>query len=151
MVVETNLRALQAGEQVTVPVDETLRVIVEFDYTVSTSTSIAVRVYPYQYTLGILDRIGSCGGEATVDLPATLIPMHKEVQIDCYMEPAKEDGIEDGTYGIIAEVPGTDASAQIDDVLVITGNPEDWTKLLGPLLTIMVMGMMVNMVKDVGT
>jgi len=143
-----SLKALQAGEQVTVPVGETLRVIVEFDYTVSVDTSMALRVYPYQYTVGVLDRIGSCGGEYTADLPAALTSTHQEVQVDCLMKPAKEGGIANGTYGIIAEVPGTSASFKIDDALVITGNPEDWTDLLAPMLALMALTMMVGMTQS---
>jgi hypothetical protein len=144
-----SLVALQAGEQVTVAPGDTLRVIVTFDYTVSVDASVILRAAPYAYTLGILNRVDKCVTEETVQLPRALDPTSKEATVDIFVLPAADGGPKDGTYGLIAEIPGYDASQNIDDAIVIAGNPEGITELIAPMMMLMMMGMMMGMVKDI--
>jgi hypothetical protein len=148
-IVSASLTALQAGEQVTLAPGDTLRVTVAFEYTVSANTSVLLRAAPYAYTLGILNRVDKCVSEETVELLRALEPTGKEVTVDIYIVPAADGGPKDGTYGLIAEIPGYDVSQHIDDAIIIAGNPESWTELLAPMMMIMMMGMMMGMVKDI--
>ena len=144
MLVQTSLAALAAGEQVQLSVGDTLEISVSFKYTVAENTMVSLRACPYQYKVGILDRIGgSCGENPEVELEATLTPKTKETTVDMPIVPSAEGGIEDGTYGLIAEILGTDAEDHIDDCLVISGNPPSMMAMVGPLLVI---GLMVGMV-----
>jgi hypothetical protein len=149
MIVSTSLGALAAGEQVQLSVGDTLRVSVGFKYVVAEDTIVTLRACPYQYTLGILDRIGSCCGEADIELERTTTAKLKEATVDVPIIAAAEGGIEDGTYGLIAEIPGSDTEDKIDDCLVISGNPAGITDMLPMLMVVMMMGMMMPMMEEV--
>jgi len=146
MIVNTSLAALAAGEQVQLNVGDTLEISVSFKYTVAENTMVTLRACPYQYTLGVLDRIGgSCGENPDVELEATLTPKTKETTVEMPIVPAAEGGIEDGTYGLIVEILGTDAEDHIDDCLVISGNPTSMMAMVGPLLALGLLAGMVSM------
>jgi len=149
MIVQTSLGALASGQQVQLSVGDTLRVSVSFNYTVSESTSVTIRCCPHQRVMGILDRIGSCCGETQADLSGTVTPAKKEVTVDCVMLPASEGGIGDGTYGLIAEIPGYDAEETIENCIVISGNPASVMDMIPMLMMVMVMGMMMGTMEGV--
>ena len=149
MIVQTSLGALASGQQMQLNVGDTLRVNVSFNYTVSENTSVTVRGCPYQRVMGVLDRIGSCCGETQADLNTALTPAKKEVVIDCVMLPASEGGIGDGTYGLIAEIPGYDAEKTIENCIVISGNPASIMDMIPMLMMVMVMGMMMGTMEGV--
>lgn len=134
------------GEKVELSVGDTLEVSVSFKYTVAENTMVTLRACPYQYTVGVLDRIGgSCGENREVELEATLTPKTKEAVVEMPIVPASEGGIENGTYGLIAEVLGTDAEDHIDDCLVISGNPPSMMEMIGPILVLGLMAGMMSM------
>jgi len=143
-----SLEALQAGAQVTVAPGDTLRVVVSFKYTVAANTTALLRAAPYAYTLGVLDRVNSCVAEVDVDLPAATTPTAKEATVDIYILSKADGGPTDGTYGLIAEFPGYDLEEHIDNAIIIEGNKDNWSELLGTVMMIMMMGMMVGMVKQ---
>lgn len=149
MIVNTSLAALAAGEQVQLSVGETLRVTVSFKYTVAEDTIVTLRACPYQYRLGILDRIeGSCG-EADIELGRSTTLKLVEATVDMPVVPAAEGGVADGTYGLIVEILGTTVEAHIDDCLVISGNPAGITDMLSMVMVVMMMGMMLPMMEEV--
>jgi len=149
MIVNTSLTALAAGEQVQLSVGDTLRISVSFKYTVAEDTIVTLRACPYQYTLGVLDRIGGSCGEADVELERFTTSKLKEANVDMPIVPASEGGIANGTYGLIAEILGTDVEDHIDDCLVISGNPAGITDLLPMLIVVMMMGMIMPMMEEV--
>lgn len=121
-------------------VGDTIRVSASFLYTVPKDTPITVQAGPYQYKLGILDRIGVCFGSTTISLPATVTPTEKQFTIDFTLKAT--DGIAAGTYGLLVEIPGTDISVKQDDVLIIAGAANIWS-MIGPLLVLgLMMGIM---------
>jgi len=149
MIVNTSLTALAAGEQVQLSVGDTLRISVSFKYTVAEDTIVTLRACPYQYTLGVLDRIGGSCGEADVELERSTTSKLKEANVDMPIVPASEGGIANGTYGLIAEILGTDVEDHVDDCLVISGNPAGITDLLPMLIVVMMMGMIMPMMEEV--
>ncbi len=129
-------------------VGDTIRVTVGLEYTVGKDTTVTLRACPYHYAAGfVLDRIGSCCGQNSVDLEAALIPTEKTATVDFYLLPAAEGGIEDGTYGLIVEVLEADTYAKLDDVLIISGNPAGIMDMLPMLMVVMMMGMMIPMME----
>lgn len=148
MIVRTSLGALAAGEQVQLSVGDTLRVSVSFKYTVAEDTIITLRACPYHYTMGVLDRIGGSCGEAEIELERSTTLKLKEATVDMPIVPAAEGGIADGTYGLIAEILGTDVEAHIDDCMVISGNPAGITDILPMLILVMMMGMIMPMMEE---
>jgi hypothetical protein len=116
---------------------DTIRVTASFKYTVGADTSVTVEAGPYQYKLGILDRIGSCFGMTTVALPKAPAPVEKQFTVDFKLQD-----IQPGTYGLLIEIPGTEFSTRQDNVLIVGGAP--W---LGLLTAAMMMGMLVPLLE----
>lgn len=144
MIVNTSLGALAAGEQVQLSVGDTLRISVSFKYVVAEDTVVTLRACPYQYTLGALDRIGgSCGG-TEIELERSTTSKLKEATVDMPIVPASEGGIANGTYGLIVEIPGSDASDKIDGCLVISGNPAGVMDLIPMVMVVMMMGLVME-------
>lgn len=154
MVIQTSLNALASGNPVEISVGETLRVSCSFKYRVAQDMLISLWACPYQRRLGIRDLIQSCRGETNVTLEATTVLTLKEVVVDCLFIPASEGGIGDGTYGLVAEIEGTDIKEEIDNCLTVSGNPKSaWGAIMDiiPLMMIMMMfSMMTPMMKGFG-
>jgi hypothetical protein len=146
--VQTSLGILQSGGRVQLSPGDILRVRVSFQYTVAEDTIVTLRACPYQYKLGILDRIqGSCG-EADITLERSTTSKLKEATVDMPVVSAANGGISDGTYGLIVEILGSDARANIDDCLVISGNPAGVTDMLPMLMMVMMMSMIMPMMGE---
>jgi len=137
-----------ALEPKTFNIGDTIRVTASFLYTVGADTSVTVQAGPYQYKLGILDRIGSCFGSTEVSLPKATTPTEKQFTIDFILLPSAQGGIKDGTYGLIVEIPGTDFNAKQDGVLVVTGNPASIWDMIPMLVMVMMLGMIMPMMEE---
>ena len=140
-----SLAELASGQVIELSVGDTLRISVSFKYVVAEDTTVTLRACPYQYTVGVLDRIGGSCGEADIELERSTTAKLKEATVDMPIVPAAEGGIANGTYGLIAEILGTDAEDHIDDCLIISGNPVSMMEMVGPLLVIGLMAAMVGM------
>jgi hypothetical protein len=148
MIVNTSLAALAAGEQVQLSVGDTLRITVSFKYTVAQDTIVTLRACPYQYKLGVLDRIGGSCGEADIELERSTTLKLKEATVDMPIVPAAEGGIANGTYGLIVEILGTGVEAHIDGCLVIAGNPAGVSDILSMAMVVMMMGMIMPVMEE---
>jgi len=151
MIVNTSLAALATGEQVQLSVGDTLRVTVGFKYTAAEATIVTLRACPYHYTMGVLDRIGGSCGEADIELERSTVLKLKEATVDMPVVAAAEGGVSDGTYGLIAEILGTDVEYHIDDCLVISGNPTldgGLMDMIPMLMVVMMMGMIMPMMEE---
>jgi len=146
-IVNVSLSTLAAGKVVELTVGQTLRISVSFKYTVAQAITAVLQACPYQYKLGIRDRIEGSKGSAEVSLEATLTPKTKQATVDMPVVPKAQGGIDNGTYGLMVEVLGTDVEAHIDDCLVISGNPVGITDILPALMAVMMMGMVVPMME----
>lgn len=141
MLQRVSLAELASGQVIELSVGDILQVWVSFKYVVAEDTVVTLRACPYRYALGVLDRIGGSCGEADIELERSTTAKLKEAAVDMPIVPATEGGVADGTYGLIAEILGTDIEDHIDDCLVISGNPAGVFDMIGPLL---VMGLMMG-------
>ena len=148
MIVNTSLAALAAGQQVQLSVGDTLQVSVSFKYTVAEDTIVTLRACPYQYQLGVRDRIGGSCSDTDIELERSTTLKLKEETVDVPIVPASEGGIANGTYGLMVEILGTSVEDHVDDCLVISGNPTGITDILPMLIVVMMMGMMMPMMEE---
>ena len=140
MLQRVSLAELANGQVIELAVGDILQVWVSFKYVVAEDTIVTLRACPYA---GLFGRVGGSCGEADIELERSTTAKLKEAAVDMPIVPAAEGGIENGTYGLIAEILGTDAEDHIDDCLVISGNPAGMMEMVGPLLVIgLMMGMM---------
>lgn len=149
MLVETSFEALQAGEKAQLSVGDTLRVTVSFKYTVAEKTTVTLQACPYHRVLGVLDRIGGSCGQVNIELERATTPKLTEATVDMPVVPAAQGGVDDGTYGLIVEILGTDVEAHIDDVLVVSGNPPGPFQMIPALMVVMMMAMMTDVMEGV--
>jgi hypothetical protein len=124
-------------------------VTVGFKYTVAEKTVVTLQACPYQRVLGVLDRIGGSCGQANIELEKATTPKLTEAAVDMPVVAAAQGGVEDGTYGLIVEILGTDVETHIDDVLVITGNPAGAFEMIPALMVVMMMTMMIDVMEGV--
>lgn len=141
-----------ALEPKTFPVGSTIRVTVSFKYTVGATTTVKLKAGPY-YTNNMppfKHMVYSCVGSADVLLlTAALQPVDKTATVDFPLIPKAKGGIENGTYGLRVWIEGTDAVADADGVLIVTGNPVDMLSTILPLMIVVMMGMIVPMMEGV--
>lgn len=149
MIVNTSLGALAAGEQVQLSVGDTLWISLSFKYTAAEDTIVTLRACPYHYVVGVIDRIGGSCSETDIELERATTLKLKEATVDMPIVPASEGGIANGTYGLIAEILGTDVEDHVDDCLVISGNPAGITDILPMLMVVMMMGVIMPMMEEV--
>lgn len=124
-------------------VGDTIRVTFAFKYTVGADTTITIQAVPYQYRLGILDRIGASAGHKEVSLQKSTDPQELQESVDFTLR-----NITPGTYGLLVEVPGTTYGAKADDVLIVSEAPSPWTGMFGMMMMLMMLGMVVPMVTE---
>ena len=136
----------------TFPVGSTVRVTVSFKYTAGVNLTAQLKAAPYYTNVTGKHLVASCAGvNPDVSLPATLTPASKTAAVDFRLTPNAQGGIEDGTYGLRVWIEGTEAVADADNVLVVTGNPAappGILDMLPMLLMVMVMSMMTSMMKE---
>lgn len=143
--VEINALSIVAlGSSYEIVVGETWRVSVAFIYTSPEDTVVTLSGCPYQYRLGILDRINSCCGHTTINLEKTLTPTEVTASVDMHFIPGSAGGIGNGTYGLMAEVDG--ATAKQDGALIISGNPAGLFETIGQLVPMLIIVMMMGII-----
>ena len=140
-----------ALEPKTFPVGSTIRVTVSFKYTAPATITVKLKAGPYYTNITGKHLVDSCVGSAEVSLlTAALQPVDKTATVDFPLIPKAQGGIENGTYGLRVWIEGTDAVADADNVLVVTGNPVDMLSSILPLMIVMMMmGMIVPMMEGV--
>jgi hypothetical protein len=122
-------------------VGDTIRVTFTFMYMVGEDTTITFQAVPYQYRLGILDRIGASAGTKELRLATATDPQEVQESVDFTLT-----GISAGTYGLLVEIPGTNYGAKIDGVLVVAGAPDVFSAMMPMLMMVMMLGMVMPMV-----
>jgi len=118
-------------------VGDKIRVTASFSYTVGVDTSVTFKAGPYYTNILGKHVVDSCVGSSIVSLPAAATPTTKTITVDFTLVPKAQGGIEDGTYGLRVWVEGTDAVAEQDSIIVVSGNPA--TGISGIMDTIMAM------------
>ena len=138
-----------ALEPKTFPVGSTIRVTVSFKYITPKTITVKLKAGLYYTTLGIKRMVDSCVGSADVTLlTAALTPVDKTATVDFPLIPKAQGGIENGTYGLRVWIEGTDAVAEADNVLVVTGNPGNTVDMLMPLMAMMMIMPIMGMVEE---
>ncbi len=125
-------------------VGDTVRVTFTFKYTVGVDTTLTLQAVPYQYRLGILNRIGTSAGTKEFRLASASDETAQE-SIDFTLT-----GISSGTYGLLVEVLGTNYGAKADGVLIVAGTPDMFSAMMPMLMMLMMMGMIMPMMQGMG-
>ncbi len=123
---------------------DTIRVTFTFKYTVGVDVTITLQAVPYQYRLGILDRIGASADTKELRLASASDETVQE-SIDFTLA-----GISSGTYGLMVEVLGTNYGAKADGILIVAGTPDMFSSMMPMLMMLMMLGMVMPMMQGMG-
>jgi len=115
--------APMALEQKTFNVGDTVRVTVSFKYTVGVNKTVRLLAGPYYTNLFGKYLIDQCVGDADVALVPASTPAAQTATVDFILIPKATGGIENGTYGLRVWIEDTNALAEQDNVVIVTGNP----------------------------
>ena len=133
---------------------DTVRVTVSFSYTVGINTTVRLLAGPYYTNIFGKHLVDPCVGRADVSLPAVLTPTPQTADVDFTLIPKSLGGIENGTYGLRVWVEGTNAVAEQDSVIVVSGNTGDggdmFTSMMPMLMMVMMLGMIMPMTQQMG-
>ena len=143
--------APMALEQKTFNVGDTVRVTVSFKYTVGMNKTIKLLAGPYYTNLFGKHLIDQCVGDADISLVPASTPAAQTDTVDFILIPKSTGGIENGTYGLRVWIEDTNAIAEQDDVIVVTGNPgstDMFSSMMPMIMMLMMMGMVMPMVQQ---
>lgn len=135
-----------ALEPKTFNVGDTVRVIISFKYMVGVNTTVKMYAGPYYTNIFGKHMVDSCVGRSDVSLITASTPTNKTASVDFPIVPSAQGGIEDGTYGLRVWVEGTNAIAEQDNIIVVTGNPAGIGGIMEMMMPILMMVMMMGMV-----
>ena len=127
-------------------VGETVRVTVAFKYVVGVNTTVKLFAGPYYTNILGKHMVDPCVGSKDVALVVASTPTDMTATVDFPLIPKAQGGIENGTYGLRVWVEGTNALAEQDGVIVVTGNPAGMTDMLSSMMPMLMMVMMLAMV-----
>jgi hypothetical protein len=131
-----------------------IRVTVSFSYTVPINTSVKVYAGPYYTNVLGKHMVDSCVGQADVPLTVASAPAAKTATVDFTLIPKANGGIDNGTYGLRVWIQGTNALAEQDNVIVVSGNAgsssDMFTAMMPMLMMVMMLGMIMPMTQQMG-
>jgi hypothetical protein len=137
----------------TFSVGEAVRVTVSFKYAVGVNTTAKIFAGPYYTNIFGKHMVDSCVGQVDVPLTAAAEPTPQSADIDFLLVPSAQGGINDGTYGLRVWVEGTNAVAEQDNVIIVSGNPTggfDLSGMMPMLMMVMMLGMVMPMAQQMG-
>ena len=141
-----------ALEPKTFNVGDKVRVTVSFKYVVGVNTTVKLFAGPYYTNIFGKHMVDPCVGQAEVSLVAASSPTSQTASVDFILIPKANGGIDNGTYGLRVWIEGTNAVAEQDSVLIVTGNPSGggdvFTAMMPMLMMLMMMGMVMPMVTE---
>ena len=152
MVLDITLAPL-ALEPKTFNVGDTVRVTVSFKYTVGVNKTVKLSTGPYYTNLFGKHMVDQCVGDADVPLVPASTPAAQAATVDFILIPKANGGIENGTYGLRVWVEGTNAVAEQDNVIVVSGNSSGgdmFTSMMPMIMMLMMMGMIMPMTQQMG-
>ena len=135
---------------------DTVRVTVSFSYTVGINTTMRLLAGPYYTNLFGEHLVDSCIGQADVSLPVASTPAQQTADIDFTLVPKSLGGIDNGTYGLRVWVEGSNALAEQDSVIIVSGNTgssgggDMFTSMMPMLMMVMMLGMIMPMTQQMG-
>jgi hypothetical protein len=137
-------------------IGDKVRVTVSFKYVVGVNATVKVSAGPYYTNLFGKHMVDSCVGQSDLSLVAASSPTLGNTTIEFILVPKANGGIDDGTYGLRVWVEGTNAVAEQDSVIIVSGNPSSsggtdmLTSMMPMLMMVMMMGMMAPMMQGMG-
>ena len=140
-----------ALEPQTFNVGDKVRVTVSFKYVVGVNTTVKLFAGPYYANIFGKHMVTSCVGQADVSLTATSTPTPQTASVDFILIPKANGGIDNGTYGLRVWIEGTNAVAEQDNVIIVSGNVSGgdvFTGMMPMLLIWMMLGMVMPMVQQ---
>ena len=136
----------------TFSVGDKVRVTVSFKYVVGVNTTVKLFAGPYYTNIFGNHMVDPCMGEADVSLIAASVPTAQTASVDFILIPKANGGIDNGTYGLRVWIEGTNAVAEQDSVVIVTGNPggvsDMFSAMMPMLMMLMMMGMVMPMVTE---
>lgn len=132
---------------------DTVRVTVSFKYVVGLTKTVKLLAGPYSTNLFGKHMVNACVGQADLTLPASSTPAEGIGWVDFLLIPKSTGGIDDGTFGLRVWIEDTNAVAEQDAVIIVTGNSSGGDMLSGMMPMIMMllmMGMIVPMTQNLG-
>ena len=148
--------APMALEQRTFNVGDTVRVTVSFKYTVGVNKTIRLFAGPYSTNLFGKNLVEQCVGDADVSLIPASTPAAQTAEVDFILIPKANNGIANGTYGLRVWIEDTNAVAEQDNVIIVTGNPgstgstDILSSMMPMIMMLMMMGMIMPMTQQMG-
>ncbi|MPL89217.1 hypothetical protein SDC9_35250 [bioreactor metagenome] len=145
--------APMALEQKTFNVGDTVRVTVSFKYTVGVNKTVRLLAGPYYTNLFGKHLVDQCIGDADVALVPASTPAAQTATVDFILIPKATGGIENGTYGLRVWIEDTNALAEQDNVVIVTGNPgssDMFSSMMPMIMMLMMMGMIMPMTQQMG-
>ena len=135
---------------------DTVRVTVSFSYTVGINTTVRLLAGPYYTNIFGKHLVDSCVGRADISLAAASTPTQQSADVDFTLIPKALGGIDNGTYGLRVWVEGTNAVAEQDSVILVSGNTgssggDIFTSMMPMLMMVMMLGMIMPMTQQMGT
>ncbi len=130
-----------------------VRVTVSFKHVVGINTSVKLFASPYYNNVLGKHLVDPCVGRADVTLIAASTPTGGTATVDFVLIPKSLGGIDNGTYGLRVWVEGTNAVAEQDNVIVVSGNSSGgdmFTSMMPMLMMVMMMGMIMPMTQQMG-
>ena len=127
-------------------VGDKVRVTVSFKYVVGINTTVKMYAGPYYTNIFGKHMVTSCVGEADVSLIAASTPTEQTATVDFILIPKANGGIENGTYGLRVWIEGTNAVAEQDNIIIVSGNPGGGTDMFSAMMPMLMMFLMIGMI-----
>jgi len=134
---------------------DTVRVTISFNYVVGVNTTVKLQACPYYTNILGKHMVNSCVGSTDLPLIAASTPTPQSATVDFVLVPKANGGIDNGTYGLRIWIEGTDAIAEQDSVIIVSGNSsggigDTLTSIMPMLMMVMMMGMIMPMMQGMG-
>ena len=130
-----------------------VRVTVAFKYTAGVNTTVKMYAGPYYANILGKHMVDPCVGRADVSLTAATTPTPQTAAVDFLLIPKTQGGIDNGTYGLKVWIEGTNAVAEQDNVIIVSGNAaggDMFSAMMPILMMVMMMAMVMPMVQGMG-
>ena len=142
-----------ALEPTTFNAGDTVRVTASFKYTVGVNKTVRLFAGPYYTNLFGKHLVDQCVGDADVSLVSSSTPSTQTATVDFILVPKANSGIENGTYGLRVWIEDTNALAEQDAVIIVTGNSgssDMFSSMMPMIMMLMMMGMIMPMTQQMG-
>ena len=134
-------------------VGDKVRVTVSFKYAIGVNTTVKLLAGPYYTNLFGKHLVDTCVGQADIELPASSTPADGSGTVDFILVAKSLGGIDNGTYGLRVWIENTNAVAEQDNVLIVSGNSSGgdmFSSMMPMIMMLMMMGMIMPMTQQMG-